>query len=843
MRITPGHAPAAPRRRTLVAIAAIAAAVTLMATTAPAAGAAPRPADATASPEPTSATASPEPAGAPGSPEPAEEPIARTEERWLREQLDTGETRAAATSSTADQLLAGTYLFYPHPAVTLPSTLRWSENPLGSNNWEFQFHSLRWAKTLGYAWSATGKRSYLDRYEQLLRSWLAANPRSKPASPYAWNDHSTAWRAMTLVDFAGYVPMEPWLRDALRLHARVLADENFYVNVGNHALNQDLGLLAIGCALNEDAWIDLPRQRLSKLITRSIDGQGVTDEQAIDYQRYNYERYSVARKALEACGQSLPAGFERVERMPGFLAHATLPNGQYELIGDTEALPAAPIRGTTAEYASTQGASGPKPPGTAALFDAGYVFGRTGWGTDRPFADEVAYTLRFGPARRLHGHLDHSAVTLYGHGSRLLLDRGKYAYTDNEYRDYVVGRTAHNVVTVDGVPFDKDTTTRLSVYRHSQRRDHMVVRHEGYHGVAHQRRALFSRTGQYLIVHDELAADRTRRFRQIWHLPEGPNPVVSGNTVRTQRTRGNVVVRQLAGAPATALRRGARSPLQGWQSYTYGQLQPAPTVEAVLTGRKATYLTLLVPSATGATVDVRSVRVEPNGFRALVRVDGRAEGVVVDGPSATIVDVTTPLTDTFTSVFHDDIERLFTLGVAKGVTATAYDPGRRITRAQMATFLGRVAATAGAPLPEGPPGAFTDVDDTAHRAAIEALAAAGITEGAGDGSRFRPTAHVTRAQMASFIVRLQAHIGQPLPVPADMVFTDIAGSVHADNVRALAAAGITRGTGHGRTFDLDGPVTRGQMAALLHRHLEHLGAAGVAAAGGSAAGDGSDAAS
>ena len=65
------------------------------------------------------------------------------------------------------------------------------------------------------------------------------------------------------------------------------------------------------------------------------------------------------------------------------------PDGRYETLGDTTDRFATPIAGTPAQFAATGGRYGGSPADTeVAIFRRGYAFGRTGWGEDRPFADE-----------------------------------------------------------------------------------------------------------------------------------------------------------------------------------------------------------------------------------------------------------------------------------------------------------------------------------------------------------------------------------------------------------------------------------------------------------------------
>ena len=135
-----------------------------------------------------------------------------------------------------------------------------------------------------------------------------------------------------------------------------------------------------------------------------------------------------------------------------------------------------------------------------------------------------------------------------------------------------------------------------------------------------------------------------------------------------------------------------------------------------------------------------------------------------------------------------------------------YCPERPVTRGEAATFLVRALD-----LPPGPD-RFADDDGTTHEASIDALAAAGITRGCGP-DRYCPHAWLTRAQMASLLARALG-----LPAATGDTFRDDDASTHEADIERIAAPGITRGCGPQR-FCPQEPVTRGQMAAFLHRAL------------------------
>ncbi|MFP3915129.1 MAG: S-layer homology domain-containing protein [Actinomycetota bacterium] len=107
-------------------------------------------------------------------------------------------------------------------------------------------------------------------------------------------------------------------------------------------------------------------------------------------------------------------------------------------------------------------------------------------------------------------------------------------------------------------------------------------------------------------------------------------------------------------------------------------------------------------------------------------------------------------TDDDGSVFEGDIESLVGAGVTEGCNPPASDrfcPDRPITRAEMATFLGRALG-----LEPSPHDRFGDIAGSVHRSYINAAAEAGITVGCGT-NRYCPDQVVTRGQMAAFLVR------------------------------------------------------------------------------------------
>src|SRR5262249_30202959 len=157
---------------------------------------------------------------------------------------------------------------------------------------------------------------YRDRAIAIIRDWIHDNPRHGSPTIWSWNDHSTAFRGIVLSCTADMTGMTTWLRSALLLHGATLADPSFYRYVGNHALNQDIGLLEVGRVLRRSDWMSLAASRINTLLAGSVDAEGVTNEQSVFYQLYNYLRYTRARERLLAVGLTPGSAFLRVRLMP-----------------------------------------------------------------------------------------------------------------------------------------------------------------------------------------------------------------------------------------------------------------------------------------------------------------------------------------------------------------------------------------------------------------------------------------------------------------------------------------------------------------------------------------------
>jgi Heparinase II/III-like protein len=494
--------------------------------------------------------------------------------------------------ATADEIMAGRLTIAPWPATVVDphrdGDVNWQFDPFNHPTWYSAFQSGSWIEVLmsGYFAGGPDARAYLARAKALSQSWLRGVP---------IQDRYPG----TLICLSEAFPGQSWIQDQIPPTVDYYAAH--WMGAWNHGLQQDLELLKIGCsypagAFGGDAlrWRQTAvRQMISAFEPNpfgpSIDAQGAVNEQATLYEDFVYNLWTKeGLPELAACGYQLPGWITaRIAKMPAFLAEATQPDGNLVQIGDTYV-----------EHPATS----PRQPNLVAVYQAGYVFGRSGGDPGASF-----YSLRFGPGRQVHGHNDHMGLTYYARGRNLIVDAGHTGYENTPYRAYLRSPEASSTLIMPGVPFDAGASTTLlsdNIGRYGQFYEFYDT---AFDGNPRYRSVYGSQRPDFVLVFDR--ASGASSYEQLWHLDPAlrvtsltPSEAIASAPGTELELLQIPLPGQVIPPESTAVIRGQVHPYQGWVSHQMLQRIPADVVMMTRTGPSAAMLTLIVPAAPGTTV-------------------------------------------------------------------------------------------------------------------------------------------------------------------------------------------------------------------------------------------------
>lgn len=538
------------------------------------------------------------------------------------------------TWNPSSQVLSDVYGWSSYPRVKVGNgrgDINWQANPFKQPSWYTLLHSLRWLGQPIRDWRAYPSR-YQDRYQHVMavvQDWIKDNP-------YPWGSEvgagsATMYRTNTLlclrealVRHQGASP--GWLDASLVQHASWLtANEWRDHNIGT---DRNLALLGVGCVLQRQSDMTTVVSRLAATISRVVDAQGANNEQSTGYANWNHVLWGKVSSYLRTCRIDDPGAAvipAKRDAIQAFLDRATAPDGTLYPVGDTSndaRLEAG--RSPAQRWVHSNGAAGSPPAERVSVYRAGFVFGRSGWGgAARPQSQESGYSLRFGPLRAGHGHHDHMSLTWQTRGRRIIVDPGVGEYTQDAWRSYATGATAHNMPLIGGMTTTPATALSRSALRPGA--DFFELKDTVSAGGSRVRGVLFLSDPDVVLVFDRLRYPKAKTtFRQLWHLPPDQAVSVSKTGASARRTGQAVrtsIVQLPLGArftPASiALTRGSTKPIQGWYWADPMHRVPAPVVTLGRTGRSAEFLTAVIA---GTSSSVSASRVSSSRRAALYSI-------------------------------------------------------------------------------------------------------------------------------------------------------------------------------------------------------------------------------
>jgi hypothetical protein len=524
----------------------------------------------------------------------------------------------SGTMADADALLEDVWRVPRFDPVRLSGGPTWTEDPYRQMYWRFYFFALRPTSSLLWAYYRTGRTEYRDKLLDILRSYLRHDATNPPIRRDAMDDpHAIAFRGMILLNCfvklrrSGDLPanmVRPMRRAIERIGAKLERPENFEGHY-NHGYTQAAALLLISANLPDldrsRAWGVLARTRLTGLLDRIVDVDGVENEKSPFYHFYVLDFMLETQRWADANRVPLPPRFrQRIDDMAGYAATIIWPDGHVPMLGSSVQLradrSAALYRDLMRRfpefaYAVTAGRSGTAPRRRAVLFrNSGQAVLRSPVDPAADPRDNTQILMDVGPMISAHSHEEALAIILYSAGRELLPESGLYTYSEQPARDYFFGTSAHNTITVDGRDQDGGPI-RAGRTMTGPGWAYQSGAAAVYRGVLHRRSVLLL-DRDLVLVTDELTSRRPHTYRQLWHLFPGARPVIRGTRTDVLDEYDNpaLAIAQAVGhRPGIERYYGERKPMQGWYSAQYGRLQPNHVVAYVAKGTSARFYTLI----------------------------------------------------------------------------------------------------------------------------------------------------------------------------------------------------------------------------------------------------------
>ncbi|WP_088278334.1 alginate lyase family protein [Ideonella sp. A 288] len=520
----------------------------------------------------------------------------------------------------------------------LTDPIDWLTNPSRDVEWHILLHKFYYAAGLSQAWHATGDVAYVRRWAQLIDGWMrvtpvgfiAADVTGRRVQNWIYSLHGMVMNdrpdAQSPVD-AGF-----FRRMLHSLHAQV---EFICANLTPKRNHRTLELLAVGLAgvvfpefRRAAHWREFALAETLVNVRADLMADGVHCELSTDYHHLAVRNWLQVRTLAARNGVPVPLALdEALEQALEFSLHVHQPSGIAPSFSDGDARSYLPLLRQGAQlfgrddmlFVATQGREGHAPSARTAHFDAsGYHVLRSDWSPAPAFTDAQHLVFDCGPlGEGNHGHFDALSFELAAFGRALVVDPGRYTYSEageTNWRVHFRGTAAHNTVCVDG---RHQTRYAPKAIKEASRHAHGSVRHkiggpapqtdliervdgaclDLLHGrcASHEYDAVHERCivfvdRRYWIVSDWLRAASDHDYALRFQLgPEAEGHAVLSGTGCTLLTSPGL-------AAAQARRAGQSTTLDaGWVSMRYGHKHPAPAWVTRAHGRDVEFDTVLLP--------------------------------------------------------------------------------------------------------------------------------------------------------------------------------------------------------------------------------------------------------
>jgi hypothetical protein len=558
-------------------------------------------------------------------------------------------------TKTAAPLVFGKTLDYRDPALVGNIKYLWEPNR--------HLHLV----TLAQAYFLTKDHRYLSGIKDQLDSWFTQCP--YPLGP---NWTSSLELAIRLINWSfvwqligerqsplfdnpeGAAFLERWLISVYQHSYFIKGYFSKYSSANNHLIGEAAGLFTASITWpywkEVVQWRSLAQTLLERETLLQNGADGVNKEQAISYQQFVLDFLIIAGLAGQTNDLKFSEAYwERIETMLEYLASIMDYAGHIPMIGDADdgfvvtlskqhnwcpyrsLLTTGAVlfnrgdfkfKGKTLDDKTCWllGANAKQKYSKIPEKNSGLPihkeFSQGGYyimGCDFETANEIRILVDAGPLgyREIaaHGHADALSFTLSVAGLEFLIDPGTFAYhTEQKWRDYFRGTSAHNTIRVDQLDqsvsggnfmWVQKANARSEVWKSDEMLDRFVGMQDGYSRlddpVIHKREIKFIKKDRKIIIEDTLECKKQHMIECFWHFSEACRVSKDGNNIKAFNEDHHISLQVSNHYSEIVIFAESFSPPAGWVSRNFHVKAPSFTVMTrTLINSQTTFLTEII---------------------------------------------------------------------------------------------------------------------------------------------------------------------------------------------------------------------------------------------------------
>lgn len=311
-------------------------------------------------------------------------------------------------------------------------------------SYQLYLQSLRIVSSLLIEFERSSKIQYLEKAQQIIESWMDFMD-TEPENDMIWYDHPSANRAQNIIHFL-YLAKDRLEIDEQRYYNVLVRHAEFMSNpteykYNNHSLMMDRSLMIVGRILGRIDLFNVGYYRAIDTFWYSFSAKGVHLENSPDYHVMVRKMYIEMEEYLKGYGYSFGKNINGyIEMSKEYLDIVSRPNGLLPPLGDS-----GNSRGTRQKVYRN-------------FFD--YEAGIGVLQYEKPTPVYVSFVAGF--STNTHKHYDDLSITLNYGGEDVLVDSGKFSYSRDPIRTYMLSAKAHSTLYFENENYIKEHDNRFT---------------------------------------------------------------------------------------------------------------------------------------------------------------------------------------------------------------------------------------------------------------------------------------------------------------------------------------------------------------------------------------------